>query len=51
MNSLELVLALFFTVIVASSLHPVLRIILGTIIGALLLIVAIVLSSDHEARR
>ena len=50
MTELELVLALFFVVIVASSLHPALRIVLATIVGALLLIVAVVFRSDEERR-
>ena len=49
MTELELVLALFFVVIVASSLHPALRIVLATIVGALLLIVAVVFRSDERA--
>ena len=50
MTELELVLALSFVVIVASSLHPALRIVLATIVGALLLIVAVVFRSDEERR-
>ena len=50
MNTLEIILILFFVIIVASSLHPALRIVLGTIVGALLVIVAVVFSDD-EARR
>ena len=38
-------------VIVGSSLHPAVRIVLGTIVGALLLIVAVVFRSDDEVRR
>jgi hypothetical protein len=49
-TELELILALFFVVIVASSLHPALRVVLGTLIGVLMLIIAIVFRDD-EARR
>jgi hypothetical protein len=51
MTNVELILAMFFLVIVGSSLHPAVRIVLATIVGALLLIVAVVFRPDHEARR
>ena len=42
MTDLEIILGLFFLVIIASSLHPALRVVLATLVGALLLIVAVV---------
>ena len=50
-TELELILALFFVTIIASSLHPVLRAVLATIIGVLMILVAIVLHSDDEVQR
>ena len=50
MTDLEIILGLFFLVIVASSLHPALRIVLATLVAVLLLIVAVVFHDD-EARR
>ena len=50
MTHVEIILGLFFIVIVGSSLHPALRIVLATIVGALLLIVAVVFRSDEERR-
>jgi hypothetical protein len=49
-TSLEIILALFFVTIVASSLHPALRVVLATIVAVLLLAVAIVFRDD-EVRR
>ena len=51
MTDLEIILGLFFLVIIGSSLHPALRAVLATIIAVLLLIVAVVLRPDDEARR
>jgi hypothetical protein len=51
MTDLEIILGLFFIVIVASSLHPALRIVLATLVAVLLLIVAVVFHSDDEVHR
>ena len=50
MTDLEIILGLFFLVIIASSLHPALRVALATLVGALMVIVAVVFHDD-EARR
>lgn len=50
MTDLEIILGLFFLVIIASSLHPALRVVLATLVGALMVIVAVVFHDD-EARR
>ena len=51
MTDLEIILGLFFLVIIASNLHPALRAVLATLVAVLLLIVAIVFHSDDEACR
>ena len=50
-TNLEIILALFFITIVASSLHPALRVVLATIVAVLLLAVAIAFRPDDEVRR
>jgi hypothetical protein len=50
-TEVEIILGLFFLVIVGSSLHPVLRILLGTIVAVLLLAVAIVFHANDEVQR
>lgn len=50
MTDLEIILGLFFLVIIASSLHPALQVVLATLVGALMVIVAVVFHDD-EARR
>jgi hypothetical protein len=49
-TELEIILGLFFLVIIGSSLHPALRVVLATLIGVLMLVVAVVFHSDDEAR-
>ena len=51
MTDVEIILGLFLLIIVGSSLHPALRAVLATIVAVLLLIVAVVLRPDDEARR
>ena len=51
MTYVEIILGLFLLIIVGSSLHPVLRAVLATIVAVLLLAVAVVFHSDDEVRR
>ena len=50
MTDLEIILGLFFLVIIASSLHPALRVVLATLVAVLLVIVAVIFRSDEERR-
>ena len=51
MTEVEIILGLFFLVIIGSSLHPALRAVLATIVAVLLLAVAVVFHSDDEVQR
>jgi hypothetical protein len=49
-TSLEIILALFFVTIVASSLHPAIKTALATIVAVLLIGVAITRPDDERHR-
>ena len=51
MTNVEIILGLFFLVIIGSSLHPALRVVLATIVAVLLLAVAVVFRPDDGVRR